>query len=103
VAEPYVEIIVTTKNDAGKWRFSLIPFNALRSVIAVLEFGATKYAPDNWKTVPDARQRYFDASIRHITAWWGGEKSDAESGEHHLAHAICCLLFLLWVDGGGDE
>lgn len=103
MAEPYVEVTLTTKNDQGKWRFSLIPFGALRSVIAVLEFGATKYAPDNWKTVPDARRRYFDASIRHITAWWGGEKSDDESGEHHLAHAICCLLFLLWIDGAGDE
>lgn len=103
MAEPYVEMNVTTKNDTGKWRFSLIPFNALRRVIAVLEFGATKYAPDNWKTVPDARRRYFDASIRHITAWWSGEISDDESGQHHLAHAICCLLFLLWIEEKKDE
>ena len=89
---------MTTKHDAGKWRFSLVPFNALRSVIAVLEFGAQKYAVDNWKTVPDARQRYFDASIRHVTAWFGGERNDNESGQHHLAHAICCLMFLIWFD-----
>lgn len=94
---------MTIKNDAGKWRFSLVPLCALRSVIAVLEFGATKYAPDNWKTVPDARRRYFDAAIRHITAWWSGETADSESGEHHLAHAICCLLFLLWIEGQKDE
>lgn len=89
---------MTTKHDAGKWRFSLVPMNAIRSVIDVLEFGAKKYAPDNWKTVPDARKRYFDATIRHVTAWWSGEKDDGESGLPHLAHAICCLLFLLWLD-----
>lgn len=94
---------MTTKHDAGKWRFSLVPLNALKSVINVLEFGAKKYAPDNWKTVPDARARYFDATIRHVMAWWGGEKNDGESGLPHLAHAICCLLFLLWIDDGGDN
>jgi len=94
---------MTTKHDAGKWRFSLMPMNAIRSVIDVLEFGATKYAPDNWKTVPDARRRYFDATIRHVTAWWSGEKNDSESGLPHLAHAICCLLFLLWFDEEGPN
>lgn len=94
---------MTTKHDAGKWRFSLIPFDALKSVIDVLEFGAQKYAPDNWKTVPGARVRYFDAAIRHITAWRNGEKDDPESGHPHLAHAVCCLLFLLWLDGGADD
>ncbi|WP_264041499.1 dATP/dGTP diphosphohydrolase domain-containing protein [Pectobacterium carotovorum] len=87
-----------SKNDAGKWRFSLLPLSAIISVIAVLEFGAQKYAVDNWKSVPDARQRYFDASIRHITAWWQGEQIDSESGLPHLAHAVCCLLFLMWFD-----
>jgi len=89
---------MTTKHDLGKWRFSLMPMSAMKSVIEVLEFGAKKYAPGNWKTVPDARTRYFDAAIRHVTAWWGGEKNDSESGLPHLAHAICCLLFLLWLD-----
>lgn len=89
---------MTTKHDSGKWRFSLVPFKAMRSIIAVLEFGAQKYAPDNWKTVPDARTRYYDAAIRHLTAWFSGEKLDQESGENHLAHAACCIMFLLWFD-----
>lgn len=96
---------MSIKHDAGKWRFSLLPLDAIRDVIGVLEFGAGKYAVDNWKTVPHGRQRYFDASIRHITAWWGGEKYDPESHLPHLAHAVCCLLFLMWFDenGGDDE
>lgn len=93
---------MTVKNDAGKLRFSLLPIEVIQSVIEVLELGAQKYAPDNWKTVPDARTRYFDASIRHITAWWQGERDDPESGKPHLSHAICCLIFLLWLDGNDD-
>lgn len=89
---------MTTKHDSGKWRFSLLPFSAIKTVVSVLEFGAAKYAVDNWKTVPDARHRYFDASIRHITAWWSGESNDSESNLPHLAHAVCCLLFLMWLD-----
>ncbi len=83
------------KFDAGKLRFSLLPAAAVRAVVGVLEYGAQKYAPDNWRKVPDARQRYFDAAQRHLWAWWGGEKVDAESGLSHLGHAACCVLFLL--------
>lgn len=24
---------------------------------------------------------------------------DSDSGLPHLAHAVCCLLFLMWFDG----
>jgi hypothetical protein len=27
-----------------------------------------------------------------------GAKADPESGLPHLAHAVCCVLFLLWFD-----
>lgn len=87
-----------SKYDSGKRRFSLIPLEAINEVTDVLEVGAQKYAVDNWKHVPEARTRYYDASIRHITAWFGGEQLDPETGKHHLAHGICCLMFLLWLD-----
>lgn len=88
------------KYDNGKPRFSLIPVGTLAKVIQVLEFGAQKYAADNWKKVPDARTRYFDAAYRHIVdKWWNeGEKIDPETGLPHLAHGVCCLLFLMWID-----
>mgnify|MGYP007111985039 FL=1 len=34
----------------------------------------------------------------HFTAWQSGELVDPETGESHLDHAICCLLFLRWHD-----
>ncbi len=83
------------KLDAGKPRWSLLPWQAVARVVEVLEYGARKYAVDNWRLVPDARRRYFDAAQRHLLAWWGGELVDAESGLPHLAHAACCALFLL--------
>ena len=89
---------MTTKHDQSKPRFSLIPNGTLNAVIRVLEFGATKYQAYGWKHVPDAKTRYYDAMQRHIDAWWQGEKKDRETGESHLAHAVCCTLFLMWLD-----
>lgn len=84
------------KHDAGKPRFSLLPHRALAAVMAVLEYGAEKYGADNWQKVESARTRYYDAAQRHLMAWWLGQDDDPESGLPHLAHAACCVLFLLW-------
>lgn len=87
-----------SKGDHGKVRFSLLPISAIVTVIEVMEFGAKKYAPDNWKYVENSRERYFNAAMRHIISWWEGEKLDEETNLPHLAHAVCCLLFLMWGD-----
>ena len=86
------------KDDTKKRRYSLLPTGTVNHVVDVLEFGAIKYAPDNWQKVPDARRRYYDAAMRHIDSWFGGEVKDSETGLPHLAHAVCCLLFLIWFD-----
>lgn len=90
------------KYDTGKPRFSLLPWSAVRAVVDVLEYGARKYSVDNWKRVPDARQRYVDAALRHMTALADGERRDGESGLHHAAHAATCLLFIVWFDEKED-
>jgi len=82
------------KFDGGKLQYGLVPPLALKATVDVLTFGAEKYEPDNWKVVPDSKRRYFDALQRHVWAWKEGEKIDPESGKHHLAHALCCLMFL---------
>lgn len=85
------------KYDASKPRWSLIPIGTMEEVVKVLEYGANKYSPDNWKKVPQMEIRYYDAAMRHIDAYWKGEYLDEESGQPHLAHAVCCLLFLMWA------
>lgn len=96
------------KFDAGKLRFSLLPLRPLRKVLEVLEYGAKKYAPNNWKHVEGAHDRYYDAAMRHLTDWReaheeGASVADAETGVSHLAHAICCLLFLMWFEDEKPE
>lgn len=86
------------KFDQDKPDWDLLPYAEVESVVRVLTSGAKKYAPDNWKRVPEARSRYFAAAMRHLAAWREGEANDAETGESHLAHATCCLLFLAWVE-----
>ena len=92
------------KYDRGKLLWNLLPFKQVRQVVEVLTFGAVKYPqPDNWKRVPGLREKYFAAMMRHVTAWWGGERCDPETGCSHLAHAVCCLLFLMWNDDTSSE
>jgi hypothetical protein len=85
------------KYDAGKSDLALVPFDALLEVGHVLGFGAEKYQDrsDNWSRVSDGRDRYTSALIRHVAAWRMGERNDPDSGRHHLAHAVCCGMFLL--------
>ena len=86
------------KFDDGKARWDLLPWVATSEVVAVLTAGAKKYAPENWRYVPEWHWRYHAATLRHIVAWARGEKIDPETGLHHLSHAICCLMFLLELD-----
>lgn len=87
------------KDDKDKLRFDLLPFEQVAEVVAVLTTGAKRYGDDNWKFVPRAEQRYLAAALRHIFAAATGERSDPDDGYSHLAHAVCCLLFMMWLEG----
>lgn len=86
------------KFDAGKLRYSLIPPVATKALAEVLTFGAEKYAPNSWQTVPNGRERYLDALLRHVEAYRSGELNDPESNLPHLSHAMCNCAFLLHFD-----
>ena len=86
------------KFDAGKQRWTLLPWRQVEQMVEILTFGAIKYADNNWQKVENPKARYFDALQRHLIAWFEGEKTDPESGKSHLAHAGCNLLFLMWFD-----
>lgn len=86
---------VGTKYDSDKPRMNLIPPSAELLLAQVLTYGAKKYAPDNWRKVPEAETRYIAAAMRHINAYRSGEWLDEESNLPHLAHAMCCLAFIL--------
>lgn len=86
-----------TKFDTEKPDWTLLPIAELEDVVRVLMLGAKKYSPDNWKFVLP-KERYYAACLRHLVAWKAGEKFDSETHITHIAHALCCLLFLSWHD-----
>lgn len=96
-AEPAVSPAIASagvKADAGKLGTHLLPTRPLEAIARVLDFGAQKYAPNNWRK-GIAYTRVYGAVLRHLWAWWRGETVDAESGQPHLACAMCELAFLL--------
>ena len=95
IASPQVSKEVGVKYDQGKLRFSLLPWIALREIVKVLMYGASKYTDRNWER-GIVFSRLYDATIRHLNSWWEDrEEADPETGLSHLAHAGCNILFLI--------
>lgn len=82
-----------TKHDREKPRTDLLDPGVLLEVAEVLRLGAEKYDAHNWRA-GSAWSRYYGAALRHLLAFWSGEDNDPETGRPHLAHALCCLMFL---------
>ncbi len=84
------------KHDKGKPQLSLVYYSFLKEVANVRRFGNDKYIdPENWRHVDNKEKRYLDACLRHVFSYISGEKNDPESGFNHLAHAACCIMFLI--------
>lgn len=90
--------IVGSKFDGEKPDWSLIDLDVIEQIVNVLNFGKKKYGKNNWRHLENAEERYFAAMLRHLTARQAGELYDSESGLPHLAHAGCCLFFMMWFD-----
>ena len=82
------------KFDGEKPRMDLLDRYALEQLASVLTFGAQKYAAHNWRKGLNY-SRLVAAAMRHIQAFNDGEDNDPESGLSHVAHAMCCMMFLL--------
>jgi len=85
------------KHDADKLRYDLIPPGPMEAVAAVFTAGASKYDDRNWELGMDYG-RIYAASQRHLTAYWGGQMYDRDTGIHHLAHAAFGMLALMEYD-----
>lgn len=87
------------KSDEGKPMVSLVEPAYVLGTAKILTFGAEKYGKDNWKTAKaEDIERYNDALLRHLYAYLGGEKIDPESGQPHLYHISCNVMFLDYFD-----
>lgn len=84
---------------------SVIPSTVLWELgLAMLE-GALKYGRHNYRVIGVRASVYYDATNRHITAFWEGEDIDPDSGVSHITKAIASLTVLRdamirgnWVD-----
>ena len=88
------------KFDAGKTQYHLLVPSFVRRIAEILTYSAThKYKPNSWQGLPDAKNRYYDATMRHLNEWWEhGRIEDPEDKIHPLIHAACNLMFLVYLD-----
>lgn len=95
------------KDSVGikKVPFSTVPSEVTAEVgLAMLE-GALKYGRHNYRSVGVRASVYYDAALRHLTAFWEGQDTDPDSGLSHLVKCLACLYVLRdsqhmgnWVD-----
>lgn len=87
------------KQDLGKLRYDLVPFDAIDEVVKVLNYGITKYPEprENWKV--NSRKvdiaRYEAALLRHMSSHMQGELMDSESELPHIAQVATNALFII--------
>ena len=95
---------IAQRNNAGKTEWCLMPFEAVEQITRILSFGARKYAPDNWKLGNPWTDTY-NSLCRHLFKWREGEDRDPETGELHMAHIGCNVVFLLMyqLKGWGSD
>ena len=73
---------------------STIPAPVMSEVGLALLEGARKYGRHNYRVAGIRFSVYYDATIRHLMAWWEGEDIDPDSGLSHITKAIAGLTVL---------
>lgn len=82
---------------AKKLDWTLLPFDALKEAVKVMEFGLAKHNErDGWKKYD--KHEYIKAIERHWTDYLLESPVDSESKLNHMAHIVCDALFVLWFD-----
>lgn len=80
----------------------LVPPALLLYVSRVMELGATKYGPYNWRGNKVRYSIYIEAAMRHLMCALDGEEIDPESGMPHMAHAAACAGIVLDAKATGN-
>lgn len=56
--------------------------------------GDRKYGGHNYRVAGVMASVYYDATMRHLMAWWEGEETDSASGLSHISKALSSLAVL---------
>lgn len=78
----------------GKVSMSVLPANVMLEVATAMMEGACKYGRHNYRSAGVRSSIYYDATMRHLTAWWEGEDIDDVSSLSHITKAISSLVVL---------
>lgn len=73
---------------------STLPARVIMEVGLALMEGARKYGRSNYRVAGVRASVYYDATFRHLMAWWEGEDTDTDSGLSHVTKAIASLTVL---------
>lgn len=84
-----------TRYGVMKPSMSVVPTTSLIHLMRAMQNGADKYEPFNWRTKNVSSTIYYAAAMRHLMAWFDGEKNAADSGVHHLGHVMACCAIIL--------
>lgn len=84
------------RDNKNKPKWSLVPQSSLIPLVRVLEFGAEKYAPHNWKKGLSITE-CCESLKRHLDSFMEGEDNDPESKLSHIGHIQANALFILWM------
>jgi len=87
----------TNPKDAvaiGKVSMSVLPANVMLEVATAMFEGASKYGRHNYRHAGVRASVYYDATLRHLIAWWEGEDIDDASSLSHITKAISSLVVL---------
>jgi|GEM_PF-3820645 len=88
---------VPKKERKGKVEPTLVEPAFIEAIARVRMYGNSKYPDkDNWKGNPV--EFYRDAAYRHWLQYLNGEYYDKESGEPHLSHCACNLMFVFFME-----
>jgi len=71
-----------------------VPLSVISEVGMALAEGQWKYGGYNWRAIGVRASVYWDATFRHMKAWWEGEDTDPDSQLSHVTKAISALMVL---------
>lgn len=95
VPKPTLDRNVKTAAAIGKPKLSDVPTVAFFAIGAAMSDGASKYGRFNWRSTEVTASVFYDAMMRHLTAWYAGEDHASDSKIHHLAHLMAGAAIVL--------
>lgn len=85
-----------------KTPYKYVPKVGIAVMARVMELGAKKYGPYNWRDNTVRMTVYIDAARRHLDLLEYGEDTDEESKVDHAAHVMACMNILLDAAASGN-